>query len=197
MGGACLDPDYQRKYYLAHKAEARLLNQLWMAANPERAKESRRRHYLANKTKYNSMSKLWRAANPEKVKENNARYTASGVGRTPEARLRKRLYKEAHSDLLLADKLRARIKMALKTSGAQKSLGTMKLIGCSIPELRERLQQQFQPGMSWDNHGQWHIDHRRPCAAFDLSDPAQQAQCFHFTNLQPLWALDNLRKGAS
>jgi HNH endonuclease. len=52
--------------------------------------------------------------------------------------------------------------------------------------------------MSWDNYGRdgWHIDHIRPCASFDLTDPEQQRQCFHYTNLQPLWAADNIRKGA-
>ena len=73
----------------------------------------------------------------------------------------------------------------------------MDLVGCSIPELRKRLTQQFLPGMTWDNYGKWHIDHIRPCASFDLTDPEQQKQCFHYSNLQPLWAADNLRKGAS
>lgn len=52
--------------------------------------------------------------------------------------------------------------------------------------------------MSWDNYGVhgWHIDHRRPVASFDLTDPIQQAQCFHYTNLQPMWAPDNHTKGA-
>jgi hypothetical protein len=53
--------------------------------------------------------------------------------------------------------------------------------------------------MSWDNHGKhgWHIDHIRPCASFDFSDPEQQQQCFHYSNLQPLWAGDNLSKGST
>jgi hypothetical protein len=51
--------------------------------------------------------------------------------------------------------------------------------------------------MSWDNYGfrGWHIDHKKPCALFDLSLPEQQRECFHFSNLQPLWAADNLAKG--
>jgi hypothetical protein len=50
--------------------------------------------------------------------------------------------------------------------------------------------------MSWGNYGLhgWHVDHIIPCASFDLTDPEQQRQCFHYTNLQPLWAEDNLRK---
>ena len=48
--------------------------------------------------------------------------------------------------------------------------------------------------MNWDNYGQWHIDHIRPCASFNLLDPIEQKICFHYTNLQPLWAEDNLKK---
>jgi hypothetical protein len=50
--------------------------------------------------------------------------------------------------------------------------------------------------MNWQNYGQWHIDHIRPCASFDLKDPIEQAKCFNYTNLQPLWAKENLSKGA-
>jgi hypothetical protein len=73
---------------------------------------------------------------------------------------------------------------------------TMQLVGCSVDFLRSHLQGQFDLGMSWDNFGEWHIDHIRPCASFDLSDPDQQRQCFHYSNLQPLWEADNIRKGA-
>lgn len=70
------------------------------------------------------------------------------------------------------------------------------MIGCSIAELRAHLESKFQAGMTWANYGEWHIDHERPVASFDLRDPEQQRQCFHFTNLQPLWADENNKKGA-
>tara|TARA_R110000751_G_scaffold131998_3_gene234420 strand:- start:438 stop:656 length:219 start_codon:yes stop_codon:yes gene_type:complete len=65
------------------------------------------------------------------------------------------------------------------------------------------LEDQFQDGMSWENYGRpngdylegWHIDHIKPCALFNLEDASQQKECFHYTNLQPLWAEDNLSKG--
>jgi hypothetical protein len=76
-----------------------------------------------------------------------------------------------------------------------KSLKTIELLGCSVMDFKNYFQSKFQDGMSWDNYGKWHIDHIRPCASFDLSDPKQQLECFNFKNLQPLWALDNIRKG--
>ncbi len=48
--------------------------------------------------------------------------------------------------------------------------------------------------MTWDNYGEWHIDHIKPCALFDFTKEEQQRECFHYTNLQPLWAKDNMRK---
>lgn len=72
----------------------------------------------------------------------------------------------------------------------------MELLGCDIQFFRGWLQAHFQPGMTWENIGEWHIDHHIPCAEFDLRDPEQQKQCFHYTNLKPLWGVDNMRKGA-
>ena len=72
----------------------------------------------------------------------------------------------------------------------------MELLGCSIEKLWEHLESKFQPGMTRENHGKWHIDHIRPCISFNLTDLEQQKICFHYTNLQPLWAEDNLKKGA-
>jgi hypothetical protein len=60
----------------------------------------------------------------------------------------------------------------------------------------DHLQKQFKEGMTKENHGLWHIDHIRPISSFDLTKPEQQIKCFHYTNLQPLWAKENLSKGS-
>ena len=78
----------------------------------------------------------------------------------------------------------------------------MEYIGCSPAFLREHLENQFTEGMTWENQGQWEVDHIRPCASFALnhSDPEvaelNRRACFHYTNLQPLWASENCSKGA-
>lgn len=71
----------------------------------------------------------------------------------------------------------------------------LSLVGCTMVELKEYLQVQFSEHMSWDNYGKWEIDHIKPVASFDLKDIRQQQECFHYTNLQPLWAKDNRSKG--
>jgi|TARA_Y100000296_G_scaffold49571_1_gene56801 hypothetical protein len=91
---------------------------------------------------------------------------------------------------------RTRVYQILK--GQKKSAPTLKLLGVpSLKFLWQHLERQFQSGMTKENYGKWHVDHIIPCASFDFSDPEQQKKCFHYTNLQPLWAFDNMSKGKS
>ena len=90
----------------------------------------------------------------------------------------------------------ARLRAALKRN--TKSASTLKLLGTTVEHLRQHLETQFLPGMTWDNHGQgegmWQVDHIVPCASFDFTKKDQQQMCFHWTNLQPLWDPDNKAK---
>ncbi|MDD2820123.1 MAG: hypothetical protein PHW29_02555 [Flavobacterium sp.] len=98
-------------------------------------------------------------------------------------------------------KLRAllshRVRRAIYDQSGTKSAKTLELLGCSIKEARIHIEKQFREGMQWENHGikGWHIDHIIPCSSFDLTKNEDQNKCFHYTNLQPLWAEENLRKG--
>lgn len=103
-------------------------------------------------------------------------------------RMLRRVRDEAEKKIAKA--LRRRLEKVIK--GYRRK--TEDLIGCPVQQLRAHLETQFTGGMSWDTYGLWHIDHIRPCAKFDLRIPEQQRQCFNFTNLQPLWAGDNLKK---
>lgn len=69
-------------------------------------------------------------------------------------------------------------------------------LGYSVADLMEHLERQFTPDMSWDNYGDWHVDHIAPCASFDMTDDRQFAECWAMSNLRPLSAMDNIRKGA-
>ena len=108
---------------------------------------------------------------------------------------RKNLQKRRDNDPVY--RVRMNIHVRLSQMVTRKVGNTMELAGCSLEELCTFLEAEFSPGMTWENYGLkgWHIDHIRPCASFNLEDPEEQKKCFHWTNLQPLWALDNIRKG--
>ncbi|RKZ06078.1 hypothetical protein DRQ25_14710 [Candidatus Fermentibacteria bacterium] len=96
--------------------------------------------------------------------------------------------------ILLRDRFTKAIKNNSKTGSAVRDLG------CSIEKLKLYLEKMFRPGMSWGNHGagedKWHIDHVKPLSIFDLTDRKQLLEACHYTNLQPLWQVENLKKGA-
>lgn len=128
----------------------------------------------------------------------------NALRRTPKIRMRLaryyRLRRAGNENFRLAGALRARLRSAMRASGARKSRATMVLVGCDLPALKRHLENQFVAGMAWQNYGGssangWGVDHVRPCASFDLKIPEQQKTCFHYTNLQPLWNLDNRKKG--
>ena len=91
--------------------------------------------------------------------------------------------------------LRSRFWQALKNN--QKAGHTIELIGCTIEEVKYLLESKWTEGMNWDNYGKggWDIDHIIPLSSFDLTDPEQQKKACHYTNLQPLWHIDNIKKG--
>lgn len=109
--------------------------------------------------------------------------------------------KKAATDIhfRIVKNLRSRTRFALKKWNTVKSDTTEKLLGCTIPQFKEYFSSLFTDDMTWDAfmRGEIHIDHKTPCVKFDLRIPEEQARCFHHTNLQPLWELDNLKKGVS
>lgn len=155
--------------------------------NPEKARVDYRKWRAANRDRAVRATKRWQEANPERnwYKENR-------VKAAEQARVRK--FRRYHSDheFRLKHILRERIRAALKRG--VKSARTIELIGCPINRVISWIESLFLPGMSWLNYGKWHVDHKLPCASFDLTCPKQQRECFHYTNLQPLWAIDNLKK---
>ena len=97
----------------------------------------------------------------------------------------------------LAHNLRVRLNHALK--GRAKSGSSIKDLGCSLEELKLYLESRFQPGMNWDNHknriGCWSIDHIIPLSKFDLTNREEFLKANHYTNLTPIWHVDNSKKG--
>jgi len=119
--------------------------------------------------------------------------------KTPKSRKRIAKYnktkKQNNLHFKLACNLRTRLWQVIK--GMLKAGSAVRDLGCSIEQLKQHLESQFQEDMSWENYGQWHIDHIKPLAKFDLTDRNQFLEACHYTNLQPLWATDNIKKGAA
>lgn len=170
---------------------------VWRKQNRSSVAAQEKLYKLANAEKIRRQQKKYRQEHREVVRASNRcwveknRDHALAYGRNYNRTRRKKPEGVAR----VRATLRHRIHMALRAQHSHKTSRTTELIGCSIEHLRLWLTFYFQPGMLWSNYGEWHIDHTRPCASFDLTDLAQQKECFHYTNLQPLWAQDNLKKG--
>lgn len=141
---------------------------------------------------------LDRQAAAKERERQRGRETSHQLLSTPEGRAKHvaatRKHYKANPHRQIANKLRVRVGDTLKHKGARKAAKTMELIGCTIEHLITHLERQFQLGMTWANQGLWHIDHIRPCSSFDLTDPEHKRRRFHWSNLQPLWAVENLAK---
>ena len=91
--------------------------------------------------------------------------------------------------------LRKRLATVIKLKGGRKPDSYSKTIGCSPKELYQHIENKFAEGMSWDNYGEWHVDHIKPISKHNLDDPKEVEKINHYSNLQPLWAKDNIEKG--
>lgn len=100
----------------------------------------------------------------------------------------------------IACAIRGRYNLAIKAAMKNKKGSPIGDMGCTWDEFRVYFEKLFQPGMNWENWGRgagkWNIDHIKPLASFDLEDEAEHKKAVHYTNLQPLWAIDNIIKGA-
>lgn len=164
----------KRKYTESNYQKIRDRDKEYYYLNKDRIAQRRSDRYYENPSSYNDKKKKWNTANLGLLRE---------------------YYKKKREDphYRIAGNLRTRVGIAFK--GISKSQSTMELLGCDIEFFIMYISSLFTEGMSIDNYGLWHIDHIRPCCSFDLTDVTQQKICFHYTNLQPLWAKDNFSKG--
>ena len=171
--------------------------------NPkERQKAYQKAYNKVNKDKISSKQKAYREVNKERQK-------AYREDNKDTIKAYKKAYNEVNKDKInfyfnnrrktdiqfkLSHNLRVRLISAIK--GNYKVGSAVKDLGCSVEELKSYIESKFQPGMSWDNWNKdgWHIDHIKPLASFDLTDRNQLLEACHYTNLQPLWATDNIIK---
>jgi hypothetical protein len=156
------------------------------------------RFHLAHPEKRSEWYQARIDKNPNYYKDQWEKHKDKINARRRESQRYQRLIKpriESDPSFKILSNIRCRISAVLKRGMAKKHADTISLLGCSLGRFMEYLHAHFLPGMSFSNYGEWHVDHKIPCAEFNFSDPEHQKVCFHFTNLQPLWAADNLRKG--
>lgn len=180
--------------------------EIYYQKNKEKLLNCQTENNFKNKEKISTYKKEYYIENREKILIQRIEYDTK-----PENKIKRKAYVDQNREKItkkqrnrrktninykVLDVLRRRLNGALK--GKNKSKNTLALLGCSVDELKQHLEAKFTKGMSWDNHSfyGWHIDHIKPCSKFDLSKESEQIACFHFTNLQPLWMRDNLKKGS-
>ena len=171
------------------KRDAKEVYREYYHANKARIAERVKAYREANRIKHSARNKLWHERNPHK----RAEYARK---RRPAARAALKLRRKTDPMFRATLNLRRRLKDFLWERKIQIGQSN-RLFGCSPAELKAHLERHFTAGMVWGNYGtQWHIDHIKPCAAFNLLDADEQRACFHFSNLQPMFAVENMRKGS-
>jgi len=177
-----------KEYRKENKEKIKANIDAWRLNNKERHQETCRKWRIDHKEHKNTTDTTWREANKDRWQNSQREYIRNKLKTDP-------CFKIAHA-------LRHRLNEALKTS--QKVGSAVRDLGCTIEELKQRLESMFYPNletgeiMTWENHTikGWHIDHIKPLDSFDLSNKEQLLKACHYTNLQPLWWHDNIRKGA-
>jgi hypothetical protein len=170
---------YLKQNYQKHRDKRLEQKKEYHKNNREKLKQKNKKWYHENKEYVLEQRKIYAESNKDVIRERQRKYMIN------------KYYSDAHTKIKM--NLSRRMRDFFKKNGSR----TVDFIGCSIDDLKIHIEKQFVDGMSWENYGVhgWHIDHIRPCCSFDLTDPEQQKECFHYTNLQPLWAKDNIRKG--
>jgi len=192
----------RQKYIEQHKDEAKALRAKWKADGRDalwrsnwRAKHKERmktddvyrQNYIAKQNEY--------VKRPDVVAKRSAGAKVYHEKKGREL-CRKRYQKRLQTDEIfkMKEELRRNIWGAFKRIGSDKPINTITLLGCTWQEAKDHFEKLFQPGMTWSNHGEWHIDHIIPIASVTTIDEVVKLN--HITNLQPLWAADNLSKGS-
>lgn len=193
-----------RKSKLDHyKAWAREYSKKKRSLDPESRRKFEAEYREKNREKIRAYAKAYREANLEKSKAWAKKYIEANrekIRASQNAALAKtRKIRWANDpQFRIGSNARRRIHAAIKAAGVKKNFRTVDVLGCSISEFHAHLESQFseQNGFSWENYGTiWEIDHIVPVIKFDLTDPQQLRKAFHYTNCQPLRAVENAMKG--
>lgn len=186
-----LPPD---EWVLEYRRKNNETKRKWKSSLPKKEVKKRTANsgsFKKGDVPYNKKSNEDKQKSLKRWKENTRQWHKENKDRINELRAKKRI---ESIDFKLKSNLRKRLSFLLKNSLTKKSEQTMDLLGCSIDFFKEYLSSKFKDGMTFENYGSWHLDHIIPCYYFDFTNEEHRKKCFHYTNIQPLWAKDNLIK---
>lgn len=167
-------------------------NQLYYLENKERYQLNNKKYYQNNKQKTKQKSIEWFKNNPKRKYEIQKKWNQKNLQYFKKWRKNKW---DNDINYKIRVLLGNRLNEILKKNQTYKGNNIVEILNCSLDYLKQHISTQFLPEMSWDNHGEiWEIDHIKPCASFDLTDIEQQKECFHYTNLQPLFKTTEIAK---
>jgi len=198
---------------LCHKCYNYIYSKKYYKENKQKFLDAARNQYYNNKEESLKYKKEYAQKNKEKIKKYQHEYYKKNyvfarknmkeyyeknkTKLNKKAYLKKREACKNNIQLRLREQLASRMGMAIKHHKGTKQTSSLELLGVTdINIVRQHLEKQFKDSMTWDNHGTkgWHIDHIKPCCDFDLTKKEEQLKCFHYTNLRPLWYLENINR---
>lgn len=179
------------------RAECKLCRKAYRDSRKDVMKEYHKKYFQEHKEVYKERTKKWRSKNRERSNELAAKSLKKNRKRANEYKKRKYHERKAVDPLFnLIYRVRNRTKNAIRTLKFRKDFKYPDYIGCTREELKNYIEGQFTEGMTWEKFmaGEIHIDHIKPIGKAKSAEEVFQLS--HYTNLQPLWATDNLKKGA-
>lgn len=163
-------------------------------ATAEERKRYAKEYYLANREVIKERAKAWKKNNPERRLENNRRWASNNQEKAADCSRRNKARRMQDPMLAFVEGVRCLISNSIRKGGYTKRSKTHEILGCDWEFFRSHIERQFMKGMHWGNRGKWHIDHVLPLATAASEEDVIRLN--HFTNLRPIWAKDNLSKGA-
>ena len=195
------DSTQKKLNYTKNKHTILSKNKEWALKNPDKVKSIKERYRksetfslwkLENADRVRDLRRNWRLKNPQKVSESKKRWNHSQTNKEYQKKYKQKRMQE-DSLYKLRENISSLIRNSIVLRGYRKNGTKVEcILNCSIETFRDHIEAQFTEGMSWDNYGEWEFDHIIP-----NSSGKSEEEIFllnHYTNFQPLWKLDNIRK---
>lgn len=182
--------EYKRNYNKNNKEIVLRYNRKYREENTKKVSDYQIKYREENKDVIKESKKNWAENNKEKIKERSRKYYQDN-----KEKINKRFIEKLKNNhlLRLVHNIRNRIRKSIMVMGYTKKSKTTDILGCSFEEFKEYLENKFEDGMSWENHGKWHLDHIKPISLAKTEEEVYELN--KYTNFQPLWEFDNLSKG--